>query len=90
MVCDSRVLNGLLTARLIESDWRVLSPIANESSRSAETLVEVARPNEVVRALFRRGVIVTEKPEGIRIATHFFNDESDIDRVVAGLNEIRG
>jgi selenocysteine lyase/cysteine desulfurase len=44
----------------------------------------------MVRALFRRGVIVTEKPEGFRAATHFFNDESDIERLIAGLNEIRG
>ena len=83
-------LNRLLTGKLIENDWKVLSPIQNEASRSAETLIEVERPADVVRRLFRRGVIVTEKPEGIRAATHFFNDESDIERLVAGLNEIRG
>ena len=29
------------------------------------------------------------KLEGIRVATHFFNDESDIERLLSGLNEIR-
>ena len=82
-------LNRKLTARLVESNWNVLSPLANEASRSGETLIAVDRPSEVVRALFRRGVVVTEKPEGIRAATHFFNDESDIERLVFGLNEIR-
>ena len=83
-------LNRFLTDKLIENNWRVLSPIQNEGSRSAETLIEIDKPAEMVRALFRRGVIVTEKPEGFRAATHFFNDESDIERLIAGLNEIRG
>lgn len=83
-------LNRLLTDRLEEHGWRVLSPIRNDQSRSGETLVAVENPAEVVRALFRRGVIVTEKPGGIRAATHFFNDESDIERLMTGLNEMRG
>ena len=83
-------LNRILTDRLAENNWKVLSPIQNDASRSAETLIEIDKPEEVVRALFRRGVIVTEKPEGIRAATHFFNDESDIERLVVALNQIRG
>jgi selenocysteine lyase/cysteine desulfurase len=83
-------LNRFLTGKLLENNWKVLSPIQNEGSRSAETLIEIDQPAEMVRALFRRGVIVTEKPQGFRAATHFFNDESDIERLIAGLNEIRG
>ena len=83
-------LNRLLTARLAQTGWKVLSPLQNESARSAETLVEVEKPNEVVRHLFRRRVIVTEKPQGIRIATHFFNNEADIEQLIAALIETRG
>lgn len=83
-------LNRFLTDKLRENDWKVRSPIQDEASRSAETLIEIEKPGERVRGLFRRGVIVTEKPEGIRAATHFFNDESDIERLIAALNEIRG
>jgi selenocysteine lyase/cysteine desulfurase len=82
-------LNRKLTTRLEENGWKVLSPLTCEASRSGETLIQVERPAEVVRALFRRGVVVTEKPEGIRAATHFFNDVGDIARLVSGLNEIR-
>ncbi len=82
-------LNQQLTTRLAECDWRIFSPLGSEASRSGETLIETERPAEVVRALFRRGVVVTEKPEGIRAATHFFNEESEIERLVSGLNEIR-
>jgi len=82
-------LNQLLSSRLAESGWKILSPQQKEIARSAETLVEVENPGEVVHHLFRRGVIVTEKPEGIRVATHFFNDEDDIERLIASLREIR-
>lgn len=82
-------LNRKLTARLAENNWKVLSPLTNEASRSGETLIQADHPAEVVLALFRRGVVITEKPEGIRVATHFFNDESDMERLVSGLNQIR-
>src|SRR5436190_17676618 len=82
-------LNSFLTARLTSDKWTVLSALRNETSRSAETLVRVEKPAEVVRELLRRGVIVTEKPEGIRIATHFFNNEADIERAITGINETR-
>jgi cysteine desulfurase/selenocysteine lyase len=80
-------LNRFLTARLTENGWEVLSPLLTESSRSAETLVKVEKPADFVRRLFRRGVVVTEKPQGIRVATHFFNNEEDVERLISGLTE---
>jgi cysteine desulfurase/selenocysteine lyase len=82
-------LNRRLTSRLAENDWQILSPLQNERARSAETLIAVEKPGEVVRHLFRLGVVVTEKPQGIRAATHFFNNEEDIERLIAGMNETR-
>jgi len=80
-------LNRYLTSRLTEEGWMVRSPIQEETSRSAETLVQVEKPAEVTPHLFRRGVVVTEKPQGIRVATHFFNNENDIEKLIAGMNE---
>ena len=82
-------LNRKLTDSLREAGWPVLSPLADETYRSAETLVAVAEPERVAHHLHRRGVAVTQKPEGIRVATHFFNDESDIARLIAALAELR-
>ena len=82
-------LNRRLTERLTESGWKVLSPLRNESARSAETLVACDDPARAVRRLHARRVAVTQKPEGIRVATHFFNDESDIERLVSALGESR-
>lgn len=82
-------LNSLLTSSLAENGWQILSPLKNESSRSGETLVSVERPGEVCRQLLRRGLVVTEKPQGIRVATHFFNNEADIERLIVGMKETR-
>ena len=79
-------LNRRLTARLSAAGWRVLSPLSDEQFRSAETLVAAGNPAEVVRKLAGEKVYVTEKPEGFRVSTDFFNNEDDIERLVDALN----
>src|SRR5258706_6399007 len=83
-------LNQRLTSRLAENGWQVLSPLQNEAARSAAKLVKIEQADGVARHLFRGGIVVTEKPQGIRVATHFFNDEEDIERLIGGMNETRG
>jgi cysteine desulfurase / selenocysteine lyase len=82
-------LNRLLTNKLNEADWRVLSPLRDENMRSAETLVEAQNPEELVAALQERKIIVTRKPQGIRVSTDFFNNEADIENLVEALASIR-
>jgi len=82
-------LNRLLTDRLEEAGWRVLSPLNDEAFRSAETLVATENPAAVVAALAAKKIMVTEKPQGIRVATDFFNNEDDIDQLIEGLNAHR-
>src|SRR6266478_5714862 len=79
-------LNRDLTNRLIDSGWEVLSPISNERTRSAETLVAANEPGQLVAKLASQKIIVTEKPQGIRVATDFFNNEADIDRLLEALS----
>jgi cysteine desulfurase/selenocysteine lyase len=78
-------LNRRLTSRLDEIGWRVLSPLDDEKFRSAETLVAATDPTQVVNHLAEQKILVTEKPQGFRVATDFFNDEEDVERLVAGL-----
>ena len=79
-------LNQRLTERLAETGWQVLSPLADEAMRSAETLVFAADPAGLVARLTEEKIIVTKKPQGMRVATHFFNSEADIERLVAVLD----
>jgi cysteine desulfurase/selenocysteine lyase len=83
-------LNRRMTESLSAAGWEVLSPLGDEAWRSAETLVRAEDPRAAVRNLSRQRVAVTIKPEGFRAATHFFNDDSDITRLVAALGELRG
>jgi selenocysteine lyase/cysteine desulfurase len=75
-------LNRKLTSRLNEIGWKVLSPLGDERFRSAETLVAADDPARVVNYLAQEKIFVTEKPEGFRVATDFFNNEEDIENLV--------
>jgi selenocysteine lyase/cysteine desulfurase len=79
-------LNGMLTTRLNEIGWRVLSPLDDERHRSAETLVAATNPAEVVKKLASEKIFVTEKPQGFRVATDFFNNEEDIEQLIHRLH----
>jgi selenocysteine lyase/cysteine desulfurase len=82
-------LNRILTDRLQEAGWRVLSPLGEKQFRSAETLVATQNPARLVSALAAKRVIVTEKPEGIRVSTDFFNNEDDIEQLIGTLHRYR-
>jgi len=76
-------LNEYLTFRLERRGYTVLSP--GEAHRSGQTLVAAADPDGLVGFLRERGIAVTRKPEGIRVATHFFNSEEDVDALLTAL-----
>ncbi len=78
-------LNRRLTTKLNEIGWSVLSPLDDEECRSAETLVAAENPAQVVNDLAVQKIFVTEKPQGFRVSTAFFNNDDDIDRLVAAL-----
>jgi len=80
-------LNMYLTSMLESAGFEVFSP--GSSHRSAETLVALPDPPGTARFLLQRAIHVSEKPEGVRIATHYYNDEHDVDTCVAALCEYR-
>ena len=82
-------LNRLLTDRLAEAGWKVLSPLRDETMRSAETLVQADNQDELVAALAEKKIFVTRKPQGVRVSTDFFNNEDDIEALIEALKEIR-
>jgi selenocysteine lyase/cysteine desulfurase len=76
-------LNAYLTSRLERESFEVLSP--GGEHRSAETLVRLPSPGGTRPFLGSRAVHVTEKAEGVRVSTHFYNNEADVDALVAAL-----
>jgi cysteine desulfurase/selenocysteine lyase len=79
-------LNRTLTTRLGEAGWNVLSPLGEEKFRSAETLVAAEGAGQVVSKLAMQKVFVTEKPQGFRVSTDFFNDEDDVEKLLDALS----
>ena len=63
-----------------------MSPLSDERYRSAETLVAADNPAELVTKLATQKVFVTEKPQGFRVATDFFNNEADIENLIDALH----
>ncbi len=80
-------LNMYLTTQLGRAGFEVLSP--GGEHRSGQTLVRVSEPARARRLLESSGVYVTEKPGGLRIATHFYNSEQDVDVCVKALTALR-
>jgi len=80
-------LNRTLTTRLNEIGWNVLSPLEDEQFRSAETLVAAENPAQVVSQLAEQKILVTEKPEGFRVSTDFFNNEDDVERLIEAITK---
>lgn len=80
-------LNTVLTSALRHADFEVLSP--SGSGRSGQTLVAVDDPPGTTEYLRAKGIMVTQKPEGIRVATHFYNSDEDIEKLVDALRERR-
>jgi selenocysteine lyase/cysteine desulfurase len=76
-------LNMYLTSRLEREHFEVLSP--GGPYRSAETLVRLPEPGQAAAFLLERNIHVSEKPEGVRISTHLYNDEADVDACVEAL-----
>jgi selenocysteine lyase/cysteine desulfurase len=76
-------LNRMLTSRLGD---KVLSPLGEERFRSAETLVAAENPAKLVAHLAQENIFVTEKPQGIRVSTDFFNNDDDIERLIRNLS----
>ena len=58
--------------------------LAIHAGEAPDPATGASSPNIVMSSTF-----VTEKPEGVRISTHFYNSESDIDACVDALVEWR-
>lgn len=80
-------LNEALTNGVSELGYHILSPLG--AARSGETLVAAEKPEDLTVFLRKRTILVTEKPQGIRISTHYYNNMDDIGAVLEALKDYR-
>ncbi len=64
--------------------FEVLSP-GGDASVGRDARARSPSPERATRFLHERAILVTQKPEGLRISTHFYNNEADIDACVEAL-----
>ena len=80
------VLTRYLRERVTERGLRIRSPGA-PAHLSGISIVEVPRANECAEFLLTKGVCVTVRSGALRVSVHLYNNEEDIDRFVAALDE---
>lgn len=79
-------LNSAALERLLEKDMPVATPI---SSRGPMIAIRSTDSPALVRALLDRQVVTSERDGNVRAGLHFYNDESDVDRLIEALDANR-
>ncbi len=79
-------LRGYLHQRLAQAGYIIASP-ANPEAQSAITILAMDDADGVAARLKARGVFTSARGGRLRLSLHFYNNEDDIDRLLAGLGE---
>ena len=90
---EKRILNltDYLIDSLVNMNLQILSPIEEKKYRSGIILFKPGKKKliQVVKELEKRNkIIVSARGKGIRVSTHFYNNEEDIDKLIVGLKTI--
>jgi cysteine desulfurase/selenocysteine lyase len=90
---EKRILN--LTDYLIDNlqkmKLEILSPIEERKYRSGIILFKARNKNPidtVIELEKKSKIIVSARGNGIRVSTHFYNNEDDIDKLILGLRKV--
>lgn len=80
-------LTEYLLNELKELNLKIISP--NEKNyRSSIVVIELQNSKEIVEELSKKGIIVSERLNRIRISLNIFNNEEDIDKFISELSKI--
>lgn len=77
-----RELTGLLIEKLQKLNVEFISPLEKED-RAGIVTIKTKDPNNIVKQLHKKGIIVSTRRGGLRISPHMYNNEADIERFVS-------
>lgn len=87
-ICErSRYLTNDLIAQAREHGWNVHAPQEPER-RSSIVMLELERPEEIVKALIDRNIITDSRPGLLRISPYFYNTIEENALVIDAIAEI--
>jgi selenocysteine lyase/cysteine desulfurase len=78
-----RVVDGLKHSTSVH-----VKSCLDEAFRSGILNLACRDPDSVAKRLLQRGIVISVRGEGLRISPHFYNTESEIDKLVSELNAI--
>jgi len=67
-----------------------LEVITPKDRRAGIVVVKVDQPRKVAEELLARRIVVSPRGEGIRISTHFYNTEDEVDKALVAISQVRG
>jgi selenocysteine lyase/cysteine desulfurase len=79
---------GALTIRLCDAAGLRVRAVRDDASRGGIVTVLVREPKPIVDELGRRGIVVDFRPGIVRLSPAFYNTESEVEAVVAALDEL--
>jgi len=82
-----RELTDYLVDKLRDLKFSIQTPL-EDKHRSAIVNFKHGDPVDTVNKLRSKGVVTAPRDRGIRVSPHFYNDESDIDALIAALRKI--
>lgn len=83
----TRFLADDLARKVVERGWKLHSPL-DGAQRSSIVMLEMERPDELVKALTARNIIVDYRPGLLRISPNFYNTVEETDLVLSTLDEL--
>ena len=87
-ICErTRYLTNDLIARAREKGWPVHAPQEPEF-RSSIVMLELERPQEIVKELVARNIVTDSRPGLLRVSPYFYNTIEENAIVVDAISEI--
>ena len=87
-ICErTRFLTNDLIARARERGWTIRAPQEPEC-RSSIVMLEIDRPEEIVKALVARNIITDSRPGLLRVSPYFYNTIEENAIVIDAIAEI--
>lgn len=83
-----RDLSGRCMDRLVDIGWPAVTP-RDDDRRGAMVAIPSRDSAGLDAALAARGIVTSHRDANLRVAFHFYNDESDIDALIAALIELK-
>lgn len=87
-ICErTRYLTNDLIARAREKGWTVHAPQEPER-RSSIVMLELERPNEIVKGLVARNIVTDYRPGLLRVSPYFYNTIEENAIIIDAISEI--